>query len=142
MRRTATIVIEATINGMPSRDNGGVFVLTEMASEPATDWFMRAMQFLVRAGVDVPPHIFQAGPAGFAALGIGTILTGLGKTPWIEVKPLLHELLACVTTYQPPGGTVPIRGWTLIAGQINEPATILQLYEEVVSLSLGFSPAR
>lgn len=127
------------INGAPSRDNGGVFVLTEMAAEPAADWFMQAMQFLVRSGMDVPPHIFEAGPAGFFAIGIGTALAGLSKAPWHEVKPLLGELLACVTSYQPPGGEVALRGWGLIRTQVQEPTTIFLLYEEVVSLSLGFS---
>lgn len=141
MLRTRTLVINQTINGEPGRDNGGVFELREMAAEPAADWFMQAMQFLVRAGMDVPPNIFEAGPAGFFAIGIGTALAGLSKAPWHEVKPLLQELLGCVVTYMPPGGTIPIPGWNMIRTQVQEPATIFLLYEEVVSLSLGFSLA-
>jgi hypothetical protein len=137
--RKATVTIGMTIAGRPSRDNGGVFMLTEMPAEQAADWFMRAMQFLVRSGMDVPPHIFEAGPAGFFAMGIGTALAGLSKAPWFEVKPLLAELLGCVTTYQAPGASAPIAGWEVIKTQIQEPATIFRLYEEVVSLSLGFS---
>lgn len=140
--RTKSLVVNmTTLNGEPGRDNGGVFELMEMAAEPASDWFMRAMQFLVRAGIDVPPHIFAAGPAGFFAMGIGTALTGLSKAPWHEVKPLLAELLTCVRSYTPPGGEVPIVGWNLIRTQILDAATIFLLYEEVVSLSLGFSLA-
>lgn len=133
-RQTKEIII--TRDG---RDKGGVFHITEMAAEPAADWFMQAMQFLVRSGMDVPPHIFEAGPAGFFAIGIGTALAGLSKAPWGEVKPLLSELLACVDSYQPPGAEVPVPGWGVIRTQIQDFTTIFQLYEEVVSLSLGFS---
>jgi hypothetical protein len=139
--RKATITIGMNVAGRPSRDNGGVFNLVEMPAEQAADWFMRAMQFLVRSGTEVPPHIFEAGPAGFFAMGIGTALAGLSKAPWFEVKPLLAELLGCVESYQAPGGSAPIRGWEVIKTQIQEPATIFLLYEEVVSLSLGFSLA-
>lgn len=139
--RTNLFVVNQTINGQPGRDNGGMFELREMAAVPASDWFMRAMQFLVRSGTDVPPHIFEAGPAGFFAIGIGTALSGVARAPWFEVKDLLRELFGCVVTYTPPGGSVPLSGWAVIETQILEAATIFQLYEEVVSLSLGFSLA-
>lgn len=135
-RRTAVVVIEAE-----GRDKGGVFTITEMAAIPATEWFIRAMQILARSGADVPADIFAQGAAGFVTLGIGTVVTGLGKAPWFEVKPLLDELLTCITSYQPPGGQVALTNWNAFAGQIEEPATILQLHEEVVSLHLGFSLA-
>ena len=133
-RRVATVVIESD-----GRDKGGVFTLTEMAAIPATEWFLRAMQLLARSGADVPPQIMQMGVAGFVTMSIGTILAGLGKAPWHEVKPLLDELLGCVTSYQPPGAVVALTNWNVIKTQIEEPSTILQLHEEVVSLSLGFS---
>lgn len=134
MRRTATISIDRD-----GRDKGGVFVLTEMPAILATEWFLRAMQLLARSGVDVPPHIMQLGAAGFVTIGIGSVLTGLGKAPWHEVKALLDELLTCVTSYQPPTAVAPVTRWDVIKTQIEEPSTILQLHEEVVSLHLGFS---
>jgi hypothetical protein len=121
------------------RDAGGEFLLAEKPAVQATEWFLRATQLLVRSGADVPPNIFAYGPMGFAALSVGTILTGLGKAPWAEVKPLLDELLGCVASYRPPGAAVPIIDQRVIRTQIAEPATLLQLYEEVVSLHLGFS---
>lgn len=136
MRRTATVVIERE-----GRDKGGIFVLNEMPVIPATEWFVRAMQLLIRGGVDVPPHIMQLGAAGFVTIGIGSVLTGLGKAPWHEVKPLLDELLTCVASYQPPTAAVPLSRWDQIKTQIEEPSTIFQLHEEVVSLHLGFSLA-
>ena len=133
-RNTATIVI--TRDG---RDKGGTFELREMAALPATEWFVRAMQLLARSGAEVPPHIMQAGAQGFAVMGIGSVVASLGKAPWHEVKPLLDELLTCIASYRPPGGAVALTAWPAIQGQIEEPATILQLYEEVVSLHLNFS---
>lgn len=133
-RREADLVISRE-----GRDKGGVFHLREMAALPATEWFMRAMQLLARSGMDVPPNIMQMGVQGFMVMGIGTVVGGLGKAPWHEVKPLLDELLSCVASYQPPGGQVALTGWNVIQTQIEEPSTVLQLYEEVVSLSLGFS---
>lgn len=121
------------------RDKGGTFHLREMPALLATEWFIRAMQLLARAGIDVPPNIMQAGAQGFYVMGIGSVVTGLGKAPWYDVKPLLDELLACVVSYQPPGGAVALAGWPTISGQIQEASTVLQLYEEVVSLSLNFS---
>jgi len=135
-RRTAVVVIERD-----GRDKGGTFVLTEMAAIPATEWFIRAMQLLVRSGADVPPDIMSLGVAGFVTIGIGTVLTGLGKAPFHEVKTLLDELLTCVTSYQPATAAFPITRWDAIKSQIEEPSTILQLHQEVVSLHLGFSLA-
>ena len=134
MLRTAEVTI--TREG---RDQGGVFVLTEKPAMQASEWFIRAMMLLARSGADVPPNIMQLGPAGFLTLGIGTVLTGLGKAPWFEVKPLLDELLQCVTSYQPPSAIAPVTNRHQMFAQIEEPATILQLHEEVVSLHLGFS---
>jgi hypothetical protein len=134
MLRTATVVIERE-----GRDKGGVFTLTEKPALQATEWAIRALQLLARSGADVPPTILQMGAAGFVTLGVGTVLTGLGKAPWHEVKPLLDELLSCVTSYQPPGAVSPQSRWDVIKGQIEEPSTILQLHEEVVSLHLNFS---
>jgi hypothetical protein len=133
-RRTAPVVMERD-----NRDKGGVFMIEEMPAFQATEWFMKAMQFLARSGTDVPSNIFAAGAEGFAVMGIGAALAGLGRVPYHEARPLLDELLTCVKSYQPPGGMVPLTDWRLIKGQIEEVPTFLQLYEEVVSLHLGFS---
>jgi hypothetical protein len=133
-RKVHTWVVETE-----GRDRGGIFTLTEMSAVDATDLCLRAMQMVARGGVDIPPHIFSMGVAGLVTMGAGAVLAGLGKTPWYEVKPLLDALLPCVTTYRPPTGQIDLRGWQTISQQIQEPTTILQLYEEVVSLHLGFS---
>jgi hypothetical protein len=127
-----------TVTG-DGRDAGGIIELREMPAYDATELCLRAMQCVSRGGVDIPPEIFQMGAQGFVVLGAGAIIAGIGKTPWYEVKPLLDALLACVVSYQPPGGTQALRGLETIKGQIQEPSTFLWIYEEVVSLHLGFS---
>lgn len=133
-RRSATVIIQRD-----GRDKGDSYVLTEMSAVAATEWCIRAMQVMLRAGVDVPPNLFSTGVSGLVTMGIGAILAGIGKGPWHEVKPLLDELMSCVTSLQKAGAAGSITQSALIKSQIEEPATILQIYEEVVSLHLGFS---
>lgn len=122
------------------RDKGGVFLIREMGAIPATDWFIRAIQLLARAGAEVPPNLMAHGPEAFVSMGLGTILQGVSRGQWSEMKPLLDELLGCVVSYQPPGAVAPIGVQSQALAQIQEPATVFQLYEEVLSLHLGFSP--
>ena len=135
-RRTALVTI-----ARDGRDKGGVFEIEEMAAFPACEWFLRAGQLLARSGTDIPADIGEHGATGFVALGVGAIVSGLGKAPWHEVKPLLDELLTCVKAYTAPGAQVPIRAWAAITTQVEEAATFVQLYEEVLSLLVGFSVA-
>lgn len=136
MRRSSTILISRE-----GRDKGKSFVIEEMPAIQATEWFLRALQLMARSGADVPPNIMQVGVAGFAALSIGTILTGLGKAPFYDVKPLLDELRVCIKSFTAAGGTAPVTIQAMILQQIEESATDIQLLEEVVSLHLGFSIA-
>jgi len=135
MRREATITIEAE-----GRDKGKVFILREMASEPATDWFCRALQLLARSGVEVPPDILSRGPLGFAAMGMGAVLTGLGKAPFPELKGLMDELMRCVS-HRSPNGQVVHTDPYIVSEQIEDVETRFRLMEEVLSLHLGFSMA-
>jgi hypothetical protein len=121
------------------RDQNGIVEIREMSAYDATELCLRAMQCVARGGVDIPPELLQMGAQGIVVMGAGAIIAGLGKTPWYEVKPLLDALLTCVVSYQPPGAIQPVRGIEVIKGQIEEPSTFLWIYEEVVSLHLGFS---
>ncbi len=134
-RREETVTI--TREG---RDQGKTFTLREMPAAQAEEWFMRAMMLLARSGAEVPADLFQQGAMGFAAIGIGAALTGLGKAPWAEVKPLLDEMMRCVVAIQSPAG-VPIMAHAQVMAQIEEVATLIQLREDVLSLHLGFSLA-
>lgn len=130
--------VHLTVTG-ESRDVGGIVELREMSAYDATELCLRAMQCIARGGVDIPAEILQMGPQGIVVMGVGAVIAGLGKTPWYEVKPLLDALLTCLVSYQPPGAIMATRGLEAIKGQIEEPATFLWIYEEVVSLHLGFS---
>lgn len=136
MRNEAQVTI--TRDG---RDKGKVFVIREMPAMQATEWFDRAMQFVARSGIDVPPDIFEHGPAGFAVIGIGAAMSAVGRAAYPDVKPLLEELMGCVVSLRSPNTAVDITMPAAIMGQIEEVATILQLREEVLSLHLGFSLA-
>ena len=132
MRRTTQITIEAE-----GRDQGKKFQIEELPAQQAEEWFIRAMQLLARSGVEVPPEIFARGGLGFAAMGLGSILTGVGKIPWQDVKPLMDEMWRCVR-YISPNGTLQ-SDHSLVDTQIEEVGTRLKLREEVLSLHLGFS---
>jgi hypothetical protein len=133
-RRTKAVTIAAE-----GRDRGKTFLLTEMDAWRAEDWFDRAMMMLARSGTDVPPDIFRHGPAGFAVMGLGAVVSGLSKAPWADVRALLDEMFGCVAFVPPLANAEPIRARELVDGQIEEVATRLLLREEVVSLHLGFS---
>lgn len=134
-RREEVVVIDAE-----GRDKGKQFLIREMPAYQAEEWFMRAMMLLARSGTDVPSDIFEHGSMGFAAMGIGAAISGLGKAPWHEVKPMMDEMLACLASYQSPAG-VAVTIHSQIMQQIEEPRTIMRLREEILSLHLGFSIA-
>lgn len=128
-----------TIGGdKTNRDAGKTFRIEEQPAGIAEDWFLRACMLLSRAGADVPPELFQQGLAGFAAMSIGAILNGVSKAQWMEVKPLLDEMMSCVSMRTP--------AMTFVSGpmmdtQIEEVSTRLLLRQEVADLHLGFSTA-
>ena len=134
MRREKYVTITAE-----GRDQGKVFKIVEMASEPSCEWFDRAAQLIGRGGADVPPTLFQHGPAGFVVLSMGAILSALGKAPYHEVKSLLEDLMGCIVSMRSPGAAADLTMPSLISGQIEEVSTRYQLREEVLSLHLGFS---
>lgn len=137
MRHRKTITVH--IRG---RDEGKTFTIEEMSAVRAEEWFTRAMRMLASSGIDVPPYIFQHGPAGFAAIGLGTVLSGFAKSPWTEVKPLMDEMLTCIISFRgADAGSVEITTFSQIVMQIEETSTILHLREEILSLHLGFSIA-
>lgn len=135
MRRETEVTIRRE-----GRDKDKTFTLREMPAAQAEEWFMRAMMLLARSGAEVPSDLFQQGAMAFAAIGIGAALTGLGKAPWGEVKPLLDDMMRCVVAISSPSG-VPVTNHAQVMAQIEEVHTLIQLREEVLSLHLGFSLA-
>lgn len=74
------------------RDNGKVFVVTEMAPRDGHKWATRAIFALMNSGFEVPDDLAASGFAGLAAMGV----KALGKANIETMAPLFDELLACV----------------------------------------------
>ena len=74
------------------RDQGKVFVLTEMPASRAESWAMRALLALMAGGIEVPEGFERMGMAAMAEIGIKA-LAGL---KWEVAEPLLAEMWSCV----------------------------------------------
>lgn len=135
-RREAAITITT-----PGRDLGKIYHIRELYAVPAEEWFARAMQMLLRAGVDVPPNILEQGAMGFVTMGIGACLTGLGKAPFDDTKLLMDQMMTCLVGYQEKAGSARIENINVILDQTEEVSTLIRLREEIISLHLGFSLA-
>ncbi len=126
-RKQITVTIAAE-----GRDKGKVFVLTELSAYDAEDWAGRALFALMNAGVEIPANIAEAGLAGVAAMGIKAI----AKLPFDSAKPLLDKMMDCVQIQPSPEVTRD-----LIAGDIEEVATLLTLRQKVLGLHMDFFTA-
>lgn len=128
-RKVATVIIDAE-----GRDQGKVFVLTEMPSSQGERWAMRALLALARSGVDVPDNLMQAGWAGIAALGV----RAFGGMSFHDAEPLLEEMMRCVVIQPDPAQAKMTR--QLVETDIEEIATRLRLRMEVFRLHSDFFP--
>jgi len=129
-RKTKTLVIDQG-DDFP-RDNGKVFVLTEMPAMQAEKWATRALFALARSGVEIPEGIEGLGWAGVAVVG----MRALGGVAFDDVEPLMDEMMGCVQI-QPD----PRQSFTrpLIVDDIEEVPTLLLLRREVFDLHANFS---
>ena len=135
-RREAAVVM--TDN---NRDRGKIYHIRELHAVPAEEWFIRAMQLLVRAGIEVPANILAEGAMGFVTMGIGACLTELSKAPHEDRKILMDDMMVCLVGYQEKAGAARIENISVILDQTEEVATLIKLREEIISLHLGFSLA-
>lgn len=117
------------------RDQGRVFVLTEMPASRAESWAMRALLALMAGGVEVPPGFDRMGMAAMAEMGIKA-LVGL---KWEVAEPLLAEMWSCVQIMPDPTKPHVIRN--LIEEDIEEITTRIKLRVEVWKLHTGFLKA-
>ena len=124
-RKTKKITIES--NG---RDQGKVFLITELDAWAAEEWATEALFAMMNAGVNIPEGIENAGLAGVAALG----LSALTKVSYDKAKPLIEKMMSCVQVVL--AVTRP-----LIADDIEEVGTLLLLKKEVLLLHLDFFTA-
>lgn len=117
------------------RDQGKVFVITEMPASKAESWAMRALLALMAGGVEVPDGFERMGMAGMAEVGLKAI-AGL---KWEVAEPLLAEMWECVQIMPDSGKPHVTRA--LIEQDIEEVATRLKLRMEVWKLHTGFLKA-
>lgn len=138
-RENKVVTIQQNAAGT-NRDAGKVFFLKEKPADVIEGWAIRTIQLFARCGVDMPPDIFSHGSIAFMALGIGSLLTGAGKIPYHEIKPLLDELNTCIISFRAPGAAHKINDLEMIKGQIEEVSTWFTLREAIIDLHMGFSP--
>lgn len=122
-RRTEVV----TIDDKDSRDAGKSFLITEMGSEAAEWWAFRVLQALLGSDAEID---FQAPLAQMARQGLGA----LAKLPPAQAKPLLDEMMSCVSVQLPgSGGTRK-----LLPDDIEEVTTRVKLRSKMVELHTGF----
>jgi len=129
-RRRDRVVIERE-----GRDKGKVFWITEMAATDAEYWAGRLLTMFAAGNTNVPPGFFQMGFEGCAAW---IAVHGIGGIDWTVCKPLLDEMMACVT-YQPNPERSNIVRQLIINDDIEELTTLMTLREAWFDTHLGFS---
>ena len=127
MRKTLTYTVADE-----GRDNGKVFLLTEMSAAEAEDWALQAFFALMNAGIEIPDDIANMGFAGIAAIG----LKALGKVPFFMAEPLLKKIMECVKVIPDPSQQNVIR--PLIDSDIEEAITLIKLKKAVFDLHTSF----
>jgi hypothetical protein len=132
MRNTDLFVIST-----PGRDQNKRFIITEMSALKAERWAMRALLALSHAGVDIPDDARAAGMAGLAKAG----LRALHDLNFEEARPLLDEMLSCVTIMpdaKNPTFTRPLVMNEMEGDDIEEIATLWELRERIFRLHAAF----
>ena len=85
-RRTATIKIADD-----NRDQGKVYLLTEMPASRGEMWAARAFFAMAKEGIEVPEELRDSGMAGLATFGLNLI----AKLPFEVAKPLIASTYFC-----------------------------------------------
>jgi len=132
MRKTDLFVI--TTEG---RDKHKRFIITEMSAIKAERWAFRALLALAHAGVDVPDDAKAAGMAALARAG----LKALHDLNFEEARPLLDEMLSCVTVMpdaKNPDFTRPLVLNEMEGDDIEEITTLWELRERIFRLHTDF----
>lgn len=127
-RRRDKVVIERA-----GRDQGKVFWITEMSSTQGEYWAGRLLTMLAAGNANVPPGFFQLGFEGCAAW---IAVHGIGGIDWTVCKPLLDEMMDCVTIQPDPSRALTR---VLVDDDIEELTTRMALREAWFDTHLGFS---
>lgn len=137
MRKTKELVIEA-----PGRDQGKLFILTEMPALQAERWALKAVNGLARANVEIPDTVVGAGIVGVWVMGIKMLFA----MDFSVCEELADEMLGCVVFRPDPGNPTFVRpivggGALVVEGDVEEVTTLRLLREEVFRLHVGFTLA-
>lgn len=126
MRKEIIFTVEAD-----GRDKGKQFIITEMSASAAEWWAIRAIMALSRGsqGLDFDPQ--TAGLYELAMLG----LRGLPYANAGEIRPLLDEMMGCITVRPDTSKTITR---ALIEDDIEEMQTRVDLRQAWIELHLGF----
>jgi len=127
-RNTITYTVTDT-----NRDQGKMFLITEMPSAQVEAWGVRAILALIDGNVELPEGIEHEGIAGIAKIGIKA-LAGLR---WEVAEPLMKEMFDCIQIIPDPKRPNIFR--PLIDQDIEEVMTRVKLRGEVWALHTGFS---
>jgi hypothetical protein len=119
------------------RDKGKVFVIKEMSARGAFKWGCRALSAMSRSGVPMPPNIEGTGLLGVAAIGI----RGIFLADPDEIEPLLDKVMSECIRFAPSKEPELTRLVNDDLDDIEEVATVIFLYMEVLDLHVGFSVA-
>lgn len=128
MRKTKTVTITEQ-----NRDEGKVYLLTEMGVFSAEKWAARTLLAMAKAGLDIPDG--AKGVAGLFQMG----LENLVRVDWAEAEPLLDEMISRCAQRQLPAGILrALTPANEAYDDIEELSTILQLRKEILDLHFGF----
>lgn len=135
MRKTKIITIPGVQLDEPGhRDNGKVFILTEMASRPAEKWADRAFLALAHSDLDIPPlNKWQK------MAWIEQVQRAVGHIKFPEIEPLMDEIMRCVQRDEGNGFTRALIDNGGEGDDIEEVATRHFLRSEVIGLHANFS---
>jgi len=129
-RKTLTFTVQDE-----GRDKGKTFIITEMAASQAEKWAIRAFLAMAQAGIQIPDEIAEMGFAGLAKIG----LDSLAKLPYVQVEPLMDEMMRCVQIMPNPSQPGVVRA--LVEDDIEEISTRIKLKPVILQLHAGFSGA-
>jgi hypothetical protein len=127
-RRVNKVQIEAE-----GRDKGKVFVITEMPALDGEYWAGRLLSMLAAGNKSVPAGLFSRGWEGAAAW---IAVYGIGGIDWAVCKPLMDEMMRCVTVQPDPGRSLTRE---LVDSDIEEITTLMTLREAWFDTHVGFS---
>lgn len=136
MRKTENVTI--TDEG---RDQGKVFVITEMPASQAERWATKAFLALAKAGIELPDNVAEMGMQGLAIIGF----KALGGIEPQSAFELMDEMFAsCLAVMPDPGKPQVLRGvggvGPIVEGDIEEVKTRFTLRMKIFELHVGFSP--